>query len=270
MSGGGFRYPAAPGFRNARGHGFPPLGRSRPATESVKRPGRQLLPCHAHAPASLTERKRRGIHSVAMRTVISACLCFAGLACGQIEPPADVAASAIAAVEELGKQVMLGRHKAAVDKMYPRWKERMAKRAGGMEALERQLDGIGDMMARQGVALRSFRHTGMPACYEVWPGKKTAVENGREVEQLVYEKWLLLIPTETEYRITQPGEPGKPLTFYTITSKGFQVAISDKGKNDWTFIDGASITVADLRSLFITLPEDMKLPPIERKASEVK
>ncbi len=209
----------------------------------------------------------RGIHAVVMRNLIFACMCLAGLARGQVAPPADIAASAVSAVEELGKQVALGNHKVAIEKMYPKWKERMARRVGGMEALEKQLEGIGEMMAKQGVSLSSFRPTGMPVCYEVWPGKKISIEDGKEVEQLVYEKWLLLIPTETEYRITQPGTPP---TFYKITSKGFQVAISDKGKNDWTFIDGSSITVADLRSLFITLPENMELLPIERKASEVK
>ena len=50
-----------------------------------------------------------------------------------------------------------------------------------------------------------------------------------------------------------------------IESIGFQVALADKGKNDWTFIDGAGLTTADLRSLFITLPQDMELPPIEKK-----
>jgi len=50
-----------------------------------------------------------------------------------------------------------------------------------------------------------------------------------------------------------------------IESRGYQVAISDKGTNDWTFIDGASLTVPELRSLFLTLPEDFKLPEIERR-----
>jgi len=196
-----------------------------------------------------------------MRNLFIACLCLVGAVRGQVVPPPEVAASAIAAVEDLGKQVLLGRHKVAIERMYPRWKERMAKRVGGMDALEKQLEGIGEMMARQGVAVLSFRHTGVPIAYEVWPGKAP------EGAPPVYQKWLLLVPTETEYRITQPGTPP---TFHTIRSKGFQVAVSEKGKNEWTFIDGSGLSVADLRSLFITLPENMELPPVERKAVEAK
>jgi hypothetical protein len=48
-------------------------------------------------------------------------------------------------------------------------------------------------------------------------------------------------------------------------STGFQVAISDKGSNEWYFIDGSAVTVSELRSLFITLPEKMDLPALDKK-----
>jgi hypothetical protein len=50
-----------------------------------------------------------------------------------------------------------------------------------------------------------------------------------------------------------------------IESTGFQVAISDKGKADWTFIDGSAVSVNDLRSLFGNLPQDLELPPLEKR-----
>jgi hypothetical protein len=50
-----------------------------------------------------------------------------------------------------------------------------------------------------------------------------------------------------------------------IESKGFQVAISDKDKIEWSFIDGAGLVVQDLRSLFISLPQDMVLPETVRR-----
>ena len=43
------------------------------------------------------------------------------------------------------------------------------------------------------------------------------------------------------------------------------MAVCDKGTNDWTFIDGAGLKVADLRGLFITLPQDLQLPPVEKR-----
>jgi hypothetical protein len=57
------------------------------------------------------------------------------------------------------------------------------------------------------------------------------------------------------------GEP-RPLV---IESTGYQVAISDKGENNWTFIDGAGLKPADLRGLFVTLPQDMELPPVGKR-----
>jgi len=184
--------------------------------------------------------------------------------------PPEVTSSAVAAVKDLGEQVVLGKHQVAVDRMYPQWKESVAKRSGGMDKLEAKLAGIGKMMTEQGVSLRSFKPTGAPTAYEVGPGKEVVEVNGKKVEQMVHKQWLLLIPTVTEYRITKPAEKGGVPQFLVITSTGFQVAISDKGKNEWTFIDGAGVTVPELRRLFITLPETMELPPIERKSSEAK
>lgn len=182
----------------------------------------------------------------------------------------DVTTSAIAAVKTLGEQVVLGKHQVAIERMYPEWKERAAKRAGGMNKLEEQLAGVATMMAQQGVQLISFKPQGAPTSYEVLPGKEVVEEDGKKVEKLIHKKWLVLIPTVTEYRIARPAEKGGAPKFVVIQSTGFQAAVSDKDKNDWTFIDGASLTVADLRRLFITLPENMELPPIARKQVEGK
>jgi len=175
--------------------------------------------------------------------------------------PADVVASAVAAVGKLGDEVVLGRFQVAVDRMNPTWKERTAKRMGGMEVLEKQLAGVARQMVQQGISMISFKPQGRPRSFEVGPGKKEETINGVAVESLIFNKWLVLVPTITKFRIMREGE-AKPLF---IESIGFQVAISDKGKNDWTFIDGSSLSVNDLRSLFGTLPQDLELPPLEKR-----
>ncbi|MCP5533571.1 MAG: hypothetical protein H7A49_01030 [Akkermansiaceae bacterium] len=175
--------------------------------------------------------------------------------------PADVTASAVAAVKALGDQVVLGRYETAIEKMNPMWKERAAKRIGGMEKLEAQLKGVAKQMVQQGISMISFQPKGQPSAYEVWPGKKVVTENGRQVERLVHTKYMVLVPTVTRFRILRQGDP-KPLV---IESTGFQVAIRDKEAEDWTFIDGASLGPNDLRSLFITLPQDIKLPPVNKR-----
>ena len=209
-----------------------------------------------------------------MRAILSGLLiCLgSGRLAAQVAAPPEVTASAVAAVQDLGKQVVLGRHQVAIDRMYPHWKEALAKQDGGMEKLDAKLAEISRMMADQGIQVISFRPDpgGKPTAYEVWPGKEVVEENGRKVEKMIFKKWLLIIPTITEYRVTRPAERGAAPRIEVITTKGFQVAISDKDKNDWTFIDGSGARVSDLRRLFITLPENMVLPQIERTAGKHK
>lgn len=177
----------------------------------------------------------------------------------QVAPP-DVVASAVAAVESLGDEVVLGRYQVAVERMNPMWKERTAKRLGGMEQLEKQLAGVAQQMVQQGISMISFKPEGKPRSYEVGAGKKIEKVNGEEVESLVFNQWMVLIPTVTKFRITRQQE--KTLV---IESVGFQVAVSDKGKNNWTFIDGSGLSLNELRGLFFNLPQDLQLPPVEKR-----
>lgn len=172
----------------------------------------------------------------------------------------DVLASAVAAVAKLGEEVVLGHYQVAVDRMNPRWKERTAQRMGGKEVLEKQLAGVAAQMVQQGISMISCKPVGKPIAYEVIPGAKLVKENGVDTSRLFYTKWLILVPTITQFRIFPP----KAERAVVINSTSFQVAISDKGKNDWTFIDGANLNAGDLRGLFSTLPKNMELPPVKK------
>jgi hypothetical protein len=175
------------------------------------------------------------------------------------QPSPEVALSAVAAVRLLGAEVVKGNFRIAYDRMYPQWKERTARQFGGMDRLEAKMVAASQELTRQGVSIVSFQPAGEPKVFEVWPGKKLRNEGGQAKEIFVYTKWLVIIPTATRFNIIQNHQN------QVIESRGYQVAISDKGTNDWTFIDGASLTVPELRSLFLTLPEDFKLPEIERR-----
>jgi hypothetical protein len=178
----------------------------------------------------------------------------------QTTAPLEVVNSAVAAVNDLGRQVVLGKMKTSLERMYPQWKERLSRRLGGEQQLEKQFDDALAEMMKQGTSMVSFKTYGFPKVYEVFPGKKTEIVDGKTVETLTNTKWLLLIPTEVRYRVMQQQEA------FVIESKGYQVAIADKNKLEWTFIDGAGLTVQDLRSLFISLPVDMELPEFQRRA----
>lgn len=180
------------------------------------------------------------------------------------EIPAAVVESAKAAVEALGLQVQQGRFHVALERMNPHWKARYAERVGGIEELERQLNGVADAMRQNGITMLSCKPQGEPVAYGVTPAQKQVQLDGKLQNRLVYTQWLVLVPTVSQFRImyTQEGEPPR---WVRIESKGFQVAIADREKLDWTFIDGAGVKVNDLRSLFATLPQDMKLPEISKK-----
>lgn len=188
----------------------------------------------------------------------------AGLHAQEVETeqvPPEVTAAAVKAVSELGREVAAGKFQVAVERMYPQWKERAAKRIGGMEQLEQQLEGVAKQMLERGISITDCAPIGVPRAFEVYPGKRLETVNGKEEEKLRFTKWLVLVPTVTKFRMFLPKDP----VAVTIESTGFQVAITDKGKNEWTFIDGSAVTVNELRSLFITLPQDLELPPLEKK-----
>ncbi|HVJ45485.1 MAG TPA: hypothetical protein VM511_03800 [Luteolibacter sp.] len=175
--------------------------------------------------------------------------------------PADVVAAAQAAVADLGKQVVLEHYEVAIQRMNPQWKERLAAKMGGIEAMEKQLSAASAEMIRQGVKITEFKPQGQPRSFEVGPGKKVEAVGGVNVEKLVYTKWLVLVPTLTRFRIL-PENAQKPIV---IEGTGYQAAVADKGKNNWTFIDGSSLTLNELRKLYINLPADLELPPIDKR-----
>lgn len=180
----------------------------------------------------------------------------------QEEPvPPEVPASAVAAVSRLGEEVVLGRYQVAIERMNPLWMERAAQTLGSREELMRKIEGVAAEMVRQGISMISFKPHAAPLVYQVSPGHRPPNAGG---PAFGYTKWLVLVPTATRFRILSRVQGGPPQSV-TIEKIGFQAAISDKGANDWTFIDGAGLKVSDLCSLFPTLPHDMKLPPIEEK-----
>lgn len=203
----------------------------------------------------------RGMHRSCVRNFLLPALLFAWTLSAQAQTtaPIDVVNSAIAAVNELGNEMVRGKLKVSLERMYPQWRERLGRRLGGEEALAKQFDDAIREMMKQGTSMISFKTYGFPKVYEVFPGKKIEVVDGKEVEVLTNTKWLMLIPTVTRFRVMQQQE------IIIIESKSFQVAIADKDKQQWTFIDGSGLTIQEMRSLFISLPMDMELPPIERR-----
>ncbi len=173
------------------------------------------------------------------------------------EVPAEVLRNAGQATQALGDKVRIGDMQVSIDRMYPRWKAQMSKRVGGTVQLAEMLKKSAEQMRVAGVTIESFIAEPPVIAYEASLPKGAGAINGETGEQ-VGEKldWLVLVPTRMIIRMPDP-DTGVSRKFET---KSYQIAISSKAKLDWTFIDGSSVKIQDLRSLFPTLPETLQLP----------
>ena len=167
--------------------------------------------------------------------------------------PKEVLDQAVAATREMGQQVLRGDYGVALERMYPRWKNRAAKRlAGGQTELARRLAEIPSQMAKQGISMLKYEVGEPTGAHEVVL-LRTKDESGNDVK--MYLEWLVFVPTRAEYRIIDP----QTRLARRIETKGFQVAVNKKGTADWYFIDGRNCSITDLRSFFPGLPEDLGL-----------
>lgn len=180
-----------------------------------------------------------------------------GVAVGQ-----EVRASAREAVQALGNEVLKSNFAYAVNRMYPRWKARQAKRLGSEEKLLAQFDKAGVQMQEAGIDITAFKAMEPLVFYRVWPVKRPGVEVVRSEQDVNYHR-LAFVPTKMTMRFLLEGQA--PRTFVRTS---FQVVIAPEGTTDWTFIDGATIKVTDLRSMFPLLPKELVLP--SRVDEEVK
>lgn len=178
--------------------------------------------------------------------------------------PDGVVESAVAAVGKLGLEAVQGKFQTALERMYPPWRSQSAARAGGEDRFVAAMAKVPAEMAKAGVSIVSCKPVGKPTVLEVSPGMRNVLREGETLRALGYTRWLVLVPTETVFRVIHQA-PGQAPKRVLIESTGFQVAVSDKAKLDWTFMDGSSVTIRDLRGLFSTLPADLKLPPLGKR-----
>ena len=206
----------------------------------------------------------------------------------------QTAASAQAAVQKLGVEMMKGNFKYGQDRMYPRWKRRLAKRVGGMDKLEAQLVAAQQRKAKMGLRVTAFQAKWPASFFKVWPVKKinqatgkpvmvkapkvdpitgdpVLDENGQEimVDSFALEyHWLAIVPTVTRVQIPDAKLPGK---LYELEESSYTVTVSKVGKNDWHFLTGLKPTVQDLRSLFpLLLKDDLEKALPKPSAREIK
>lgn len=184
-----------------------------------------------------------------------------------------LAQSAQAAVQKMGTEMMKGNFKYGHERMYPRWKRRLAKRYGGMEQLEAGLAASAQKQVQLGMLVTGYQAGEPTSFFSVWRAKKRDPKTGNLVmdatgREVVVEHWLAVVPTTVRVRIPDQQVPG---THHVLEEKSYAIAISEKGSKDWYFMTGMKPTIQDLRSMFPSLPpeeKDLKLPP--SSAREIK
>lgn len=170
-------------------------------------------------------------------------VCFGALIAGDLFAQTSVEAERQArALEPI---VLRGNVVKFLDVMHPRWQRRLAERVGGEDALRSQYAEQERLLGESGVAILSYT---VKKAHD----EPLAVNFGREK--------LVFLPTIKQIEI--PHE-GKVKRFEQI---GYWVAVAAVNTEEWKFIDGATLSRSDLRSLFPELPRDTKLPSVETKA----
>lgn len=192
---------------------------------------------------------------------------------GAVAVDPAISDSARAAVQKLGVEMMKDNFQYGIERMYPRWKRRLAARHGGMAELNAALARSVQQQLKMQMKVVGYRAGKPTAFFSVWRAKKIDPDTGKPLidatgrEQIV-SHWLAVVPTVVRVRVPDPQRGGM---MREIEESSYTIAISEKGSNDWYFMTGMKPSVQDLRSLFPSLPADEKalhLPP--SKAREIK
>lgn len=159
--------------------------------------------------------------------------------------PGSVIAEAVAAVQQVGNEALQENYEEVIAKIYPRYRKRAVKQLGGEAALVAQMRKMISDLKQGGITILSFK-------------AEPAIQ-GFEIPE--FGQWLVFVPTTRVIRRidTQTGQVKKgELTDY-------QVALRDKAEgSEWSFINGSTLKVSELRALFPSLPRDedeLALPP---------
>lgn len=166
------------------------------------------------------------------------------------------------AVQTLGNEVLKSNFRFAVENMYPRWKLRQAKRLGSETKLLASFNKAGVQMQEAGITIDSFIARQPTTAYKVHPKMIQGSKEIRSSSDLHYEL-LVFVPTQMKMSFMLQNQPKR-----SFIRQSFQIAVAKEGSTNWTFIDGATIQVRDLRSMFPLLPQDLVLP--EKSDTEIK
>ena len=148
-----------------------------------------------------------------------------------------IAEQAQAAVQKLGIELMKGNFTYSQERMYPRWKRRLAKRVGSMEELEAQLASGDQQRVKMGLIVTSYQAAKPTAFFDVWRAKQVDPITGQVTrddrgDQTIVSHWLAVVPFTTQIKIPDPQQGGR---MRTLEENSYTIAIPRKAPANGTF-----------------------------------
>jgi len=175
--------------------------------------------------------------------------------------PIEVKQRAQAAVQAVMDQTIRGDFQAALDSMNPEFVKVISRAVGGPQKYRKSILKMMNEMGQNGVTFQAAITLAADTAFEVDYGFTQKIVNGKVVKEPGYRQWMVFVPTVKDFQVVAPDS--EPREIRKFRKWSFEVAISPKEDEGWTFIGGDSITALQLRKLFPFLPkedEELKFP----------
>ena len=175
--------------------------------------------------------------------------------------PMDVKERAQAAVQVVMDKTVRGDFKAALDSMNPDFVKVTSRAVGGPAKYKAGLLKMMQEMGQNGITFQAAITQAVDIAFEVDYGLENKVVNGKQVQVAGYRSWMVFVPTVKDFQVLD--KEAQPAQLRKFRKWGFEVAISPKKDEKWTFINGDNINALQLRQLFPFLPKedkDLKFP----------
>jgi hypothetical protein len=197
-----------------------------------------------------------------------------GAAAGGIPPrqlvPLQVMGRARVEAQKLMDETVKGNFKEVINRMHPGYVKAISRPYGGPQKYKETMLKMMKEMGGSGIAIQAGITRDPQTAFEVdWGPREVLVDgkpvldaNGKPKQEFAFRQWMVYVPTVMD--VFMKNEKG-------IQEKrrhgGFQIAISPKRNENWTFINGATVTPLELRKVFPFLPKDprlLKFPAVGR------
>lgn len=168
--------------------------------------------------------------------------------------PIEVKQRAQAAAQVVMDQTIRGDFQAALDSMNPDFIKVISRAVGGPQRFKTGLLKMMNEMGQNGITFQAAITQAPDTAFEVDYGFIERLVDGKVVKVPGYRQWMVFVPTVKDFQVLDPD--AQPAHLRKFRKWSFEVAISPKENENWTFVNGDSITALQLRKLFPFLPKD--------------